>query len=131
MLSHVTIGANDMAKAKAFYDACLGALGYGLVAEYDGEAVAYAAAPNAGPWTWVMRPFDDGAATFGNGTHFAFLAETRAAVDAFYAAALAHGGSDEGAPGPRPQYSEHYYGAYVRDPDGNKLQAVCRAPAAT
>ena len=58
----------------------------------------------------------------------AFLAETRAAVDRAHAVALAHGGRDEGAPGPRPEYHAHYYGAYVRDPDGNKLCFVCHAP---
>ncbi len=68
----------------------------------------------------------DGApATPGNGTMVSFLASSRAAVDAFHAAALAHGGTDEGAPGLRPQYGAQFYAAYVRDPDGNKLNAVC------
>jgi catechol 2,3-dioxygenase-like lactoylglutathione lyase family enzyme len=72
-----------------------------------------------------MNPFDGNAATVGNGGHAAFNADSRAAVDKFHAAALAGGGTDEGRPGLRPHYNENYYGAYVRDPDGNKLQAVC------
>ena len=73
----------------------------------------------------MLPPFDGRPAERGNGWHCAFLAPSRAAVDAFHTAALGAGGSDEGAPGLRPQYTENYYGAYVRDPDGNKLQAVC------
>ena len=80
-----------------------------------------------GPKTFVGRTFDGGAAAPGNGVHIAYLVRDRATVDAFHAAALAHGGSDEGAPGLRPQYHPNYYGAYVRDIDGNKLQAVCHS----
>ena len=77
------------------------------------------------PRIFVYYPFDDKPATVGNGSHVAFLAETRTAVDDFYKAALANGGEDEGAPGIREEYMPNYYAAYVRDPDGNKLQAVC------
>ena len=128
MLSHVTIGTNDVSSARRFYDAVFATLGYSCVRDYGDEGIAYAAADESGSWTYVVKPFDGGEASFGNGTHFAYLAKTRAAVDAFHAAALAEGGTDEGAPGLRPNYSEHYYGAYVRDLDGNKLQAVCYAP---
>jgi catechol 2,3-dioxygenase-like lactoylglutathione lyase family enzyme len=83
----------------------------------------------AGLKLFIVSPFDGGDAHPGNGPHAAFLAPNRAAVDAFHAAALAHGGTDEGAPAPRPHYHAHYYGAYVRDPDGNKLQAVCHRRA--
>ena len=76
----------------------------------------------------VCKPLNQEPATYGNGTHVAFLAPSHAAVDAFHAAALAEGGQDEGAPGPRPHYHKDYYGAYVRDPDGNKLQACCHKP---
>jgi len=76
----------------------------------------------------VVRPLDGAAAGAGNGVTVAFAAPTRAAVDAFHAAALAAGASDEGAPGLRPHYHPNYYGAYVRDPDGNKLCAVCHSP---
>ena len=78
----------------------------------------------AGLKLFIVSPFDGGRAAPGNGPHAAFLAPDRAAVDAFHAAALAHGGTDEGTPGLRPHYHANYYGAYVRDPDGNKLQAV-------
>ncbi len=75
----------------------------------------------------MTKPFDGNAATFGNGSMTAIEAPSRAAVDAFHRAALAHGGSDEGAPGLRP-FHAHFYAAYVRDPDGNKLSAVCERP---
>ena len=127
MISHLTIGTNDVSAARRFYDAVLGALGIRRVQDYGDEAMAYARSEDERPRVYVMLPFDGGPATFGNGTHIAFLAETRAAVDAFHRAALAEGGTDEGAPGPRPQYGDNYYGAYVRDRDGNKLQAVCYA----
>jgi len=80
-----------------------------------------------GPKIFIGPTFDGYPASNGNGSHIAFLAKDRETVDAFYAAALEHGGTDEGAPGLRPQYHAHYYGAYVRDPDGNKLQAVCHS----
>lgn len=125
MFSHVTIGTNDPDRAFAFYDAVFGALGIQRFHHGDGHA-AYGEAE--GDQTWVMTPFDGKSASVGNGTHIAFLARTRAQVDAAHAAALAHGGTDEGLPGLRPQYHANYYGAYMRDPDGNKIQAVCHAP---
>jgi catechol 2,3-dioxygenase-like lactoylglutathione lyase family enzyme len=76
---------------------------------------------------WVTRPYDDKPATIGNGSMPALIAPTRAAVDAFHQAALAHGGTDEGTPGLRP-YGASFYACYVRDPDGNKLSAVCETP---
>jgi catechol 2,3-dioxygenase-like lactoylglutathione lyase family enzyme len=80
-----------------------------------------------GPKTFVGPTFDRAAARPGNGVHIAYLVADRATVDAFHSAALTNGGSDEGAPGLRPHYHPNYYGAYVRDPDGNKLQAVCHS----
>ncbi len=128
MISHVTLGSNDLAAARRFYDAALAPLGIKCVYEIEG-GIGFAKARDAAPWLWILTPFDGGPASSGNGTHLAFAAASRGAVDAFHRAALAAGGSDEGAPGPRPRYHEHYYGGYVRDPDGNKLQAVChRAP---
>jgi catechol 2,3-dioxygenase-like lactoylglutathione lyase family enzyme len=126
MYSHITLGTNDLAKAKEFYDAALAPLGLSAVMEFDG-AVGYGESSEPGTRLFVCTPFDGKAASFGNGTHIAPNAPTRAAVDAFHAAAMAQGGSDEGAPGLRPQYTPNYYGAYVRDLDGNKLQAVCYA----
>lgn len=128
MFSHVTLGTNDFAAATAFYDAVFATLGIGRFYAKDGHA-GYGAP--RGDQTWIMHPFDGKPASVGNGTHIAFLAPDRAAVRAFHAAALAHGGSDEGAPGLRPRYHADYYAAYVRDPDGNKLQAVCHKPEAS
>jgi catechol 2,3-dioxygenase-like lactoylglutathione lyase family enzyme len=124
MISHVTVGSNDIARAKAFYERVMAPLGYVRVMAGD-DYFAYGEAEGAPACFWVVTPFDGRPAERGNGWHCALLAPSRAAVDAFHAAALAAGGSDEGAPGLRPQYSDNYYGAYVRDPDGNKLQAVC------
>ena len=127
MFSHVTLGTNDYAKAEKFYDAVMAALGHPVMFKADGWG-AYGT--ETGPKVFIVPPFDRKPARAGNGVHVAFLAQDRATVDAFHAAALANGGMDEGAPGPRPHYHKNYYGAYVRDPDGNKLQTVChRAPA--
>ena len=127
MYSHVTVGTSDIERSIAFYDAVLAALG---VPRYyrDEEAAGYSSGEDGAPGFWVVPPFNNKAMHPGNGVHTAFNAKTRSEVDAFYEAAMANGGSDEGAPGLRPQYHEHYYGAYVRDPDGNKLQAVCHLP---
>ena len=127
MISHITVGSNDVARARDFYGKVLATLGLACV-HGGAEAAAFGKADADRPWFWVLPPFDGKPATVGNGTHVAFLAPSREAVRAFHAAALIAGGSDEGAPGLRPHYSEHYYGAYVRDPDGNKLQAVCYEP---
>jgi catechol 2,3-dioxygenase-like lactoylglutathione lyase family enzyme len=122
-ISHMTFGTNDLARSKRFYDAAMGALGLKQV--HAGPAfVAYGRAEAEFPWLWVMPPYDGLPATWGNGTHCSFMVESRAMVEAFHAAALANGGSDEGGPGLRPRYSDSYYAAYVRDPDGNKLQAL-------
>ena len=126
MFSHVTLGTNDFAKAEQFYDAVMAVLGHPVMFKAGGVA-AYGTP--TGPKLFILPPFDGHEARAGNGGHAAFLVGTRDQVDAFHQAALAHGGTDEGAPGPRPQYHPNYYGAYVRDPDGNKIQAVChRAP---
>jgi len=126
MYSHITLGTNDHARAQAFYDPVMAALGHPQLYKAPGM-LGYGEA--TGPKLFIVTPFDKGEATHGNGEHVAFLVQNRAAVDAFYAAALNHGGADEGPPGPRAHYHPNYYGAYVRDPDGNKLQAVChRAP---
>ena len=122
MFSHVTLGTNDWERAQPFWDAVASALGLPVWFRYEG-GIAYGLP--SGPKVFIGAPFDGQQATYGNGTHIAFLAKDRATVDAFHAAALSHGGTDEGPPGPRPHYHPNYYGAYVRDPDGNKLQAVC------
>lgn len=124
MFSHVTIGSSDPDKAAAFYDAVLATLGIAPFFKAPGLA-SYGTA--TGPKVFILKPFNGEAHVPGNGGHVAFLAPNRAAVDAFHAKALELGGSDEGAPGLRPHYHPNYYGAYVRDPEGNKLQAVCHS----
>lgn len=124
MFSHVTLGTNDWASAKPFWQGVMAALGQPVFFEHD-RGIAFG--EPTGPKIFVGPTFDGKPATYGNGTHVAFVAKDRATVDAFHAAALEHGGSDEGAPGLRPHYHQNYYGAYVRDPDGNKLQAVCHS----
>ena len=122
MFSHVTVGTNDFARVEPFYDAVMGVLGHPVLLRRDGGK---AWGEPTGPKLFLGPPFDGRSAAPGNGWHAAFIAPDRATVDQAHAAALAHGGSDEGAPGPRPQYHPNYYGAYFRDPDGNKLQVVC------
>lgn len=121
MLSHVSVGVRDSAAARRFYDAVLGALGYGVVMDAGVHGVAYGARH---PEFWIGQPLDGQPPSAGNGAHFSFLAPDRASVDAFHAAALAAGGTCEGAPGERPHYDAGYYGAFVRDPDGNKIEAM-------
>ena len=121
MLHHVSIGVLNVERAAAFYDSVLGALGYRRVMEVLPYGIGYG---ESKPVFWVQLPHDQGAATVGNGVHFGFVAATKDAVVAFHSAALAAGGTDEGAPGPRPDYGPDYYGAFVRDLDGNKLEAI-------
>ena len=127
MFSHVTIGSNDIAKAKGFYDRVLDALGLVRHVDYP-EAFGYGPAGGR-PQLWIVRPLDKKAATVGNGITVGLEAGTRAAVDAAYAAAIKAGGKDEGAPGLRAHYHPNYYGAYVRDLDGTKVCIVCHKAA--
>ena len=126
MLLYVTIGSNNLERAQVFYDAALAPLGLKRRKQDDVE-IGYDAENDSRCRLWVVTPHDRNAATIGNGSMVALDAESRADVDAFYKAALAHGGTDEGAPGLRP-FHENFYAAYVRDPDGNKLSAVCERP---
>jgi catechol 2,3-dioxygenase-like lactoylglutathione lyase family enzyme len=125
MLYYVTLGTNDLPRARAFYDPTLATLGLINLAPGSDEA-CYGHPGDTDPSLYVIPPFDGQPATRGNGTMLALTAATRAAVQAFHTAALANGGTDEGAPGLR--YAEHFFSCYVRDPDGNKLSAVCTRP---
>jgi len=123
IISHITLGANDYERAAVFYDAALKSLGFSRVPKPAGRPPLYAVDGEM-PHLYLYKPYNGEPATWGNGTHIAFQAESREAVDTFYEKALANGGSDEGPPGIRDEYGPDYYAAYVRDPDGNKLQAV-------
>ena len=101
----------------------MGVLGHATLFELTETVIAYGEL--TGPKLYILPPFDGNPAKAGNGVHAAFKAASRETVDEFYRVALEHGGTDEGPPGLRPHYHPNYYGAYVRDPDGNKIQAVC------
>lgn len=120
MYSHIVVGANDLEVAKTFYDAVMGALGYASGNAKD-DRVIYATEAGI---LMVNKPFDGNEATFGNGVTIGLNASSTDAVDAFHSSGLAAGGSDEGAPGPRPAIPGSY-AAYLRDPTGNKVLAWC------
>lgn len=120
MLHHISLGVRDLARAGAFYDAALAALGYRRVFE-DDTAIGYGLVDDEDLLCLKLR---DDAQAPGAGFHLAFSAGSRAQVAAFHAAALAAGGTDNGAAGLRPDYGDHYYAAFVIDPDGHRLEAV-------
>ena len=125
MAGYLTLGALDSARSNAFYDATLAIIGWSSHAAF-GEWRAYSEGGSGEGFTlWICKPFDGAPASAGNGTMMGFAAKSPAEVDAFHAAAMVHGGSDEGAPGPRPDYGPKWYAAYLRDPAGNKLAVVC------
>ena len=107
--------------AAPFYDRVLGALGYRRVLEVMPYGIGYG---DKVPAFWVQLPHDQNPASVGNGVHIGFIATSKAAIEEFYRAALAAGGTDNGPPGPRPNYGPSYFGAFVCDPEGNKLEAV-------
>ncbi|HEX2410440.1 MAG TPA: VOC family protein [Solirubrobacteraceae bacterium] len=123
MLDHVGFGVTDYQRSKAFYERALAPLGLTLLMEPMAEAAGFGA--NGKPVFWIETR---GPAVRG-GLHVAFAAERRETVDAFHAAALEAGATDNGAPGVRAIYHPNYYGAYVLDPDGNNIEAVCHTPA--
>jgi len=121
MLHHVSLGTNDAARAAAFYDPVLAVLGIRKIGERGGS-IDYGTSMTVFS---LEKPTDGRPASVGNGVHIAFAAGTRGQVDEFYRLALANGGSDAGPPGLRLEYDANYYGAFVHDPDGNKIEAVC------
>ena len=120
IISHLSVGTNNFERAVAFYDKVLATLGCKQVMNYPG-AVAYG---REDPEFWVQTPIDGKQATVGNGFHVGFVANSKEVVHAFHEAALAAGGKDDGPPGPRPDYGESYYGCFIRDLDGNKIEAT-------
>lgn len=127
MFLYFTLGTNDVKRSRLFYDAVLGSLG--LACHYaDDNEIGYGPRPPPARGRkcllWITKPHLSYPATWGNGTMVAFPAATRQAVDDFYSAAITNGGSDDGAPGLR-SHGPQFYSCYVRDPDGNKLSAVC------
>jgi len=129
MIDHIGFPVSDYAKSKAFYEKALAPLGYSMIMEAPEDVTESGAAAcgfgkDGKPDFWLGA---DGAM---KGTvHIAIVAESRAIVDAFYKAALAAGGKDNGAPGIRAHYHPSYYGAFVLDPDGHNIEAVCHKPA--
>ncbi|MEP5153819.1 VOC family protein [Planktotalea sp.] len=131
MISYVTVGADDIARAKRFYSAVLPALGYRFEEGPEGLSYALPVEPGARlvfPDFYVKPTFNGEAATAGNGTMVAFEAETQAQVRQLHAAALAAGGTDEGQPGFRANYGANFYVCYLRDPQGNKIALFASNP---
>lgn len=131
MFSHIFVSVSDFDRALAFYNPLMGSLG--IQARFCDASRPWAgwqSSPNPRPLFVIANPYDRQPHHPGNGQMVAFLAENRAVVRSAYETALANGGASEGAPGLRPEYHEHYYGAYFRDPDGNKLCVACHSPEA-
>jgi catechol 2,3-dioxygenase-like lactoylglutathione lyase family enzyme len=131
MFSHIFVGVSQFERALAFYTPVMAALGIELrFCDASKPWAAWQSSPGLRPLFIIGHPFDGQPHAPGNGQMAGLLASSRAQVEAAHAAALAHGGSCEGQPGLRPHYHANYYGAYFRDPDGNKLAVACHeAPA--
>jgi len=126
MLHHISLSVRGLKRSGAFYDATLGALGFRCVFE-DGTAIGYGLVDGRDKFCIKLRP---GAAAPGAGFHVAVSAPSRSAVDGFHQAAPGVGGQDNEAPGLRPQFGPHYYAAFLIDPDGRAIEAVCKTPPA-
>jgi catechol 2,3-dioxygenase-like lactoylglutathione lyase family enzyme len=136
VIDHLGLDVRDIARATEFYLKALAPLGYGIVMQVSAEERGGSPAVGFGP-PGKAADFQSGKPSFwiakgepqSGPMHVAFVAESRAAVDAFYDAAIKAGGKDNGGPGLRPEYHADYYGAFVFDPDGNNVEAVCHGPA--
>jgi catechol 2,3-dioxygenase-like lactoylglutathione lyase family enzyme len=124
MIDHLSLGVADLERSRAFYDVVLEPLGYRRLFD-DANTSGYDRTPAKALGFWITQ---HRTLTTNLGLHICFAAPNRAAVDAFHAAALAAGGIDNGKPGLRPQYHDNYYGAFVFDLDGHKIEAVCHQP---
>jgi catechol 2,3-dioxygenase-like lactoylglutathione lyase family enzyme len=127
MLDHVSIAVSDLARAAAFYDAVLAELGYERRKERAGR-IGYGPPERTAPVFWIIEHPSGERARPGPGFHVSFSASDRPSVQRFHATALARGGADAGPPGERPQYTRPFYGAFILDIDGYKIEAVCRNP---
>ena len=129
MISHVFVGVSDFDRALAFYEPLMELLGIEpRFCDRSRPWAGWQSKPDSRPLFLIGRPYDQLAPYPGNGQMVALLAKSRSAVDAAFDIAIARGGVSEGAPGLRPEYHDNYYGAYFRDPDGNKLCVVCHSP---
>ena len=135
MLDHMTLRVSDYARSKAFYAAALAPLSYTLMVDFEHEGAKIAGFGWTRPdgsqkvdW-WIVQPPAGAGHAVSGPTHLALLAKDRGVVDAFHQAGLKAGGRDNGGPGVRPHYHADYYGAFVLDPDGNNVEAVCHTPA--
>jgi catechol 2,3-dioxygenase-like lactoylglutathione lyase family enzyme len=130
MIDHTGVTVSDFVRSKAFYEAALRPIGYALLLEFPAAVTGHSDVAGFGeppkPDFWINLGTPNRPAL-----HVAFRVNRRALVDAFYRAALAAGGRDNGAPGLRPHYHQDYYGAFVLDPDGHNIEVVCHEPAAT
>lgn len=132
MLSHVFVGVSDFERAMRFYEALMAVLGRERrFVDRERPWAGWQSAPEPRPLFLIGTPFDGKPHDAGNGQMIALTAKDRATVDRAWDVAMANGGRDEGRPGLRPQYHANYYGAYVRDPDGNKICVVCHNPEPT
>jgi catechol 2,3-dioxygenase-like lactoylglutathione lyase family enzyme len=124
LILYTTLGVSDIERSAAFYDAVFAVLGQARNPESVANFIGWGPSYDGGVSFWICPPFDGKAPSAGNGSMIALRAGSEAEVEAFHTAALAHGGTDEGAPGTRSYYEPSFYVAYVRDPDGNKLACV-------
>jgi len=128
MIDHVSLGVNNLTRARKFYDQALKPLGFKMVFPVPGYGYGYGPSKDA-PKFWIGLPLAKRRKPKAcAGSHVAFMAETRKAVDAFYKAAIKAGGKDNGKPGLRPDYHPNYYGAFVIDPEGHAIEACCHKP---